>query len=148
MHHCYLDGKQSRNTIRCSNLRHSVCYDNNSDESMANQSRGKKRYWKGVIIFSLQWNLWVTLSTRMYSTLSISRQVFACVAATTALVDFLAPLYSLLYEYTLEWYSGFCYCLTATLNIIMIILALYCRWYSIRWSQDFKIVNSGWYIFC
>ena len=59
-------------------------------------------------------------------------------AASQALIDFLAPLYNLLYKYTLEWHPGFCYCLSALFLITMIIMTLYCRWFSVKWAKKME----------
>ena len=51
------------------------------------------------------------------------------------MVDFVGPLYNLIYLATLEWYPGFAYCLSNMILIVMIVMTLYCRWYVINWSK-------------
>ena len=64
--------------------------------------------------------------------------MFACVGAVQALISFASPLYNLIYIATYVWHSGFVYCVSALILIIMIFLSLYSYVYMKRNEKKMK----------
>ena len=77
----------------------------------------------------------------LYNFDEIPTQVFACVAAVRAIVDFDGRLYNLLDLGPLDRHPGFAHCLSSLILIIMILMTIYCRWYNIKWSKTLELTD-------
>ena len=62
-------------------------------------------------------------------------QIFAAVGCTQAIIGFFNPIYNLIYRATMEWWFGFCYCLSSTILVFMITIVIYC---ALFWNKLIK----------
>ena len=81
-------------------------------------------------------------------------KVFACVSSVQAMVEVVGPLYHVIYLGTINWYSGFAYCISSVILILMIVITLYCRWFVSKWSSKttippiFKVDENSFHHHC
>ena len=51
------------------------------------------------------------------------------------MVELVGPLYHVIYLATIAWYSGFAYCVSSLILMLMIAMTIYCRWFVSRGSM-------------